>query len=108
MTQVEVGAIIMATGYSLFDCHRLPQYGYGRLANVITSLEFERLSNTAGPTGGEVLLKDGTMPETVAIVHCVGSRDSNNNTYCSAICCMQSLKFAHLVKEKTDAKVNNF
>lgn len=108
MTQVEVGAIIMATGYNLFDCHRLPQYGYGRLANVITSLEFERLSNTAGPTGGEVLLKDGTMPETVAIVHCAGSRDSNNNTYCSAICCMQSLKFAHLVKEKTDAKVYNF
>ena len=107
-TQVEVGAIILATGYRLFDCHRLPQYGYGRLANVITSLEFERLSNTAGPTGGEVLLKGGTMPETVAIVHCVGSRDSNNNTYCSAICCMQSLKFAHLVKEKTGAKVYNF
>lgn len=109
IVQVEVGTIIMATGYSLFDCRRLPQYGYGRLANVITSLEFERLSNTAGPTDGKVVLRDGvTVPQTVAIVHCVGSRDSNTNTYCSAICCMQSLKFAHLVKEKTEAKVYNF
>ena len=74
--------------------------GYGRLANVFTSLEFERLSNAAGPTNGHIVLRDGvTEPETVAIVHCVGSRHKNFNHYCSAICCMQSLKFAHLVKE---------
>ncbi len=106
---VEVGNIIIATGYDLFDARRIPQYGYGRLANVFTSLEFERLSNSAGPTGGNVVLRDGvTKPKSVGIVHCVGSRDRNYNNYCSAICCMQSLKFAHLVEERTGAEVYNF
>ncbi len=106
---VQVGNVILATGYELFDAHRIPHYGYGRLANVITNLEFERLSNTAGPTGGRIVLRDGvTVPQTVGIIHCVGSRDIKYNVDCSAICCMQSLKFAHLVKEKTGAKVYNF
>ncbi len=109
MMQVNVGNIILATGYDLFDAKRVAQYGYGQLANVITNLEFERLSNTAGPTGGKIVLRDGvTQPQTVGIIHCVGSRDINYNVDCSAICCMQSLKFAHLVKEKTGAKVYNF
>lgn len=107
--QVEVGNIILATGFDLFDARRIPQYGYGRLANVYTSLEFERLCNASGPTNGQVFLRDGiTKPESVAIVHCVGSRDKNYNNYCSVICCMQSLKFAHLVKERTGAEVYNF
>jgi heterodisulfide reductase subunit A len=106
---VKVGNIILATGYDLFDARRIPQLGYGKLANVFTSLEFERLTNAAGPTGGKVYLRDGvTVPKRVAIVHCVGSRDKNNNNYCSAICCMQSLKFAHLAQEKTGAEVFNF
>ncbi|MCK6540625.1 MAG: CoB--CoM heterodisulfide reductase iron-sulfur subunit A family protein [Anaerolineales bacterium] len=106
---VEVGNIILATGYDLFDVRRIPQYGYGRLPNVYTSLEFERLSNAAGPTGGNIVLRDGkTVPKTVGIVHCVGSRDQNYNPYCSVICCMQSLKFAHLVHERTGAEVYNF
>ncbi len=106
---VQVGNIILATGYDLFDVRRMPQYGYGRLANVFTSLEFERLSNAAGPTGGNIVLRDGkTVPKAVGIVHCVGSRDQNYNPYCSAICCMQSLKFAHLVHERTGAQVYNF
>ena len=106
---VEVGNIILATGYDLFDARRITQYGYGRLANVFTSLEFERLSNAAGPTGGNIVLRDGkTTPKAVGIVHCVGSRDKNYNEYCSAICCMQSLKFAHLVQEQTGAEVYNF
>jgi len=109
MLEVEVGNIILATGYRLFDPRRIPQYGYGRLANVFTSLEFERMCNAAGPTGGEVVLRDGvTKPESVAIIHCVGSRDRNYNNYCSVICCMASLKFAHLVKERTGAEVYNF
>jgi heterodisulfide reductase subunit A2 len=104
--KVDVGQIILATGYDLFDPKRIPQYGYGRLANVYTSLEFERLSNAAGPTGGKIVLRDGvTEPKSVAIVHCVGSRDKNYNAYCSAICCMQSLKFGHLVHEKTGAEI---
>jgi heterodisulfide reductase subunit A len=106
---VEVGNIILATGYDLFDARRVPQYGYGRLANVFTSLEFERLTNAAGPTNGAIVLRDGaTAPKAVGIIHCVGSRDRNYNNYCSAICCMQSLKFAHLVRERTGAVVYNF
>ncbi len=109
IVQVEVGNIILATGYQLFDPRRIPQYGYGRLANVFTSLEFERLCNAAGPTNGEVVLRDGiTKPKRVGIIHCVGSRDRNYNKYCSVICCMQSLKFAHLARERTGAEVYNF
>jgi heterodisulfide reductase subunit A len=106
---IEVGNIILATGFDLLDARRVAQYGYGRLANVFTSIEFERLSNAAGPTNGEIVLRDGvTTPKTVGIIHCTGSRDRNFNNYCSAICCMQSLKFAHLVKERTGATVYNF
>ncbi|MBX7236813.1 MAG: CoB--CoM heterodisulfide reductase iron-sulfur subunit A family protein [Caldilineales bacterium] len=109
LVQVQVGNIILATGYDLFNCRQVPQYGYGRLANIFTSLEFERLCNAAGPTQGSVVLRDGvTKPKTVGIIHCVGSRDRRFNNYCSVICCMQSLKFAHLVKERTGAEVYNF
>ncbi len=106
---VEVGNIILATGFDLFDARKIKQYGYGRLANVFTSLEFERLTNAAGPTNGNIVLRDGvTTPKSVGIIHCVGSRDKNYNNYCSGICCMQSLKFAHLVEERTGAQVTNF
>jgi heterodisulfide reductase subunit A2 len=106
---INVGNIILATGFDLFDARRIPQYGYGRLANVFTSLEFERMSNAAGPTNGEIVLRDGvTVPKAVGIIHCVGSRDRNYNNYCSVICCMSSLKFAHLVHERTGAQVYNF
>jgi len=107
--KLQVGNIILATGYDLFDSRRIPQYGYGKLANVFTSLEFERLCNASGPTNGEIVLRDKkTVPESVGIIHCVGSRDKNYNEYCSTICCMQSLKFAHLVMERTGAEVYNF
>jgi heterodisulfide reductase subunit A len=109
IVELDVGNIIMATGWDLFDCEKIPQYGYGRLANVYTSMEFERLCNAAGPTGGKIVLRDGkTVPKSVAIVHCVGSRDKNHNEHCSAICCMASLKFGHLVLEKTGAEVYSF
>ena len=99
VVELDVGNIILATGYKLFDPTPLAQYGYGRLDNVITSLEFERLVNAAGPTGGKVLLKNGKEPHSVAIIHCVGSRDTNYHEYCSRVCCMYSMKFAHLVRE---------
>lgn len=106
---LQVGNIVLTTGYDLFDSRRIPQYGYGRLANVYTSMEFERLCNAAGPTNGRVVLRDGvTEPQSVGIIHCVGSRDRHYNNYCSVICCMSSLKFAHLVQERTDAQVYNF
>ncbi|MHB1037315.1 MAG: 4Fe-4S binding protein [Pirellulales bacterium] len=104
--ELEVGNVILATGWELFDCTRISQYGYRRLANVYTSMEFERLCNAAGPTGGKIVLRDGvTEPKSVAIVHCVGSRDVHYNEQCSAICCMAALKFGHLVLEKTSAEV---
>jgi heterodisulfide reductase subunit A len=109
LLQIDVGNIIVATGYDLFDVKRIPQYGYGRLANVFTSLEFERMVNAAGPTDGQVVLRDMvTSPESVAIIHCVGSRDENYHEYCSKVCCMYSLKFAHLIHERLpDADVYN-
>jgi len=102
---VEVGSVIVATGYDSFDPGIISQYGYGRYDNVITGLEFERLSNAAGPTGGQILLKHGQLPQSVAFIHCVGSRDKNFHEYCSRVCCMYGLKFAHLIREKTKAEV---
>lgn len=107
--ELNVGNIVIATGWKPFDAKRIPQYGYGRLANVYTSLEFERLCNAAGPTNGKIVMRDGvTEPKSVAIIHCVGSRDTRLNPYCSSICCMAALKFGHLVLEKTNAEVYSF
>ncbi len=109
IVELEVGNIILATGWKLFDCRKLPQYGYGRLPNVYTNMEFERLCNAAGPTNGKIVLRDGkTEPKAVAIIHCVGSRDVKHNESCSAVCCMAALKFGHLVLEKTHAEVYSF
>jgi heterodisulfide reductase subunit A len=104
----EVGSIIIATGYDPFDPRLLPQYGYGVYDNIITGLQFERLSSPSGPTQGEILLKDGTVPKGIAFLHCIGSRDENAKIYCSRICCMASMKQAHLAKEKTGADIFEF
>ena len=106
--EIEVGSIILASGFKSFDAARIPAYGYGRFNNIISALEFERLVNASGPTGGKILKVDGEEPESVGIIHCVGSRDENYNEYCSRVCCMYSLKFAHLIKEKTSAKIYDF
>jgi heterodisulfide reductase subunit A len=105
---VEVGAIIAATGFKAFDPASVAQYGYGVFPEVYTSLEFERLNNATGPTAGSILTKSGVPPERVAIIHCVGSRDSRYRQYCSRVCCMYSMKFAHLIREKTGAEVWEF
>jgi len=114
---LEVGNIILATGYELLDVSKIEQYGYGVFPNVLTSLEFERLTNASGTTGGRIVTKtkrlnkktkeeewvfspEGIPPESVALIHCVGSRNKKYNPYCSRVCCMYSLKFAHLIKEK--------
>ncbi len=106
--EIEVGTIIVATGYDQFDPSVMPQYGYRKYDNVITGLEFERLTCAAGPTEGKILLKDGSPPESVALVHCVGSRDQNYHEYCSRVCCMYALKYAHLAKELAGADVYQF
>ncbi len=110
--ELNVGNIIVATGFQTFDPKRAEQFGYGKFPNVVTSLEFERLVNAAGPTQGNIRFRtqdkkgnwifeeEGEDPKSVAIVHCIGSRDHNHNKYCSRVCCMYSLKLAHLIKEK--------
>jgi heterodisulfide reductase subunit A len=106
--EIKVGTIIVATGFKTFDAKRIPQYGYGTFPNVYTSLEVERLVNASGPTGGDVILRDGTHPKAIGIIHCVGSRDKKTNRWCSRVCCMYSLKLAHLLKEHTEAEIFNF
>lgn len=108
--ELEVGAIVVATGTGMWDPKRLPQYSYGLSPNIITGLQFERLSSSTGPTMGQILTAEGKKPEKVAIIHCVGSRDVNKDAhaYCSRVCCMYSLKHAHQVREKTGAQVYNF
>jgi heterodisulfide reductase subunit A len=116
---VEVGTVIVATGFKPHDAreeympngtkHTLKKsYGYGKFPNVYTALEVERLVTSSGPTEGHVVLRDGTKPKAVGIIHCVGSRDHNTNRWCSRVCCMYSLKLAHLIQEHTSAEVYNF
>ena len=106
--EIEVGSIILATGFKTFDAHRNAYYGYGVHPNVYTALEVERLVNASGPTGGEIVLRNGAKPKMVGIIHCVGSRDHNTNRWCSKVCCMYSLKLAHLIRERIGAEVYNF
>ena len=108
IVDLDVGTIIVATGFHVFDAARMTNYSYGKLPGVYNALEVERLAASNGPTGGEIVLRDGRPPKAVAVVHCVGSRDEHYNTYCSKVCCMYSLKLAHLVKERTGAEVYNF
>ncbi|MFO7859617.1 MAG: FAD-dependent oxidoreductase [Desulfosalsimonas sp.] len=103
--EIRAGSIILTTGYDLLDPTSMHQYGYGRYPNVFTSLEFERLSNATGPTGGRIMMRDENWefskpPESVALLHCIGSRDANYHEYCSRVCCMYALKYSHLIKEK--------
>jgi heterodisulfide reductase subunit A len=108
MEEIQVGTIILATGFQVFDAHKIPYYGYGVYPNVYTALEVERLINASGPTGGEIILRNGQKPKSIAIIHCVGSRDENTNRWCSRVCCMYSLKLAHLIHERTEADIYNF
>ncbi len=103
--ELKVGQVLLATGFKLFDARVPKQYGYGRLPDVYHGLEFERLLNSAGPTGGRLRCRDGRAPRAIALLHCIGSRDDNYHRYCSRVCCMYALKFAHLVKDRTDAEV---
>jgi heterodisulfide reductase subunit A2 len=97
--QIKVGAIVLATGCGLFDPSRAPQYGYGTVPNVITGMELEHLLDSDGPTAGKILKIDGQPPDTIALVHCVGSRSEAFHEYCSGICCRLSLKYAARVLE---------
>jgi heterodisulfide reductase subunit A len=101
--ELDVGAIVVATGFDMFDPSVIPQYGYGRFRNVITAMELERLLCASGPTGGHLIRpSDGKIPRSIAFIQCVGSRDRRewiNHPYCSSICCKYAVKDAVLIKE---------
>ncbi len=99
---LEVGTIIVATGYDPYDPTEKLEYGYGAHTNVITAMEIERMINASGPTEGKVLKpSDMEKPKRVAFIHCVGSRDDQiGKPYCSRVCCMYSMKNAQLIKDK--------
>ena len=94
--RAEVAAIVVAVGYDSFDPRKMREYGYGTHPDILTALEFERLVNSAGPTGGEIVrLSDGEHPHKILFVLCVGSRDQRHHPYCSRFCCTYSLKHAY-------------
>jgi len=99
--ELSVGAIVIATGYRLFDITVYPQFGYGKFPNVIHAMEYERLINASGPTKGHLIrLSDGRIPKSMGFVQCVGARDVNKDVpYCSRVCCMYAIKNAVMAKE---------
>jgi heterodisulfide reductase subunit A len=106
---LEVGAVIIATGFDLIDPRLKPEFGYGVYPEVMTGIEFERLSSASGPTMGKILVND-KEPKDVVLIKCVGSRDPHTGVpYCSRICCMYTAKHAHLVRDKIpDARITIF
>lgn len=99
------GAIVMATGYDLFEWEKVyGEYGYGKYPDVITGLQFERMSNASGPTDGKIIRpSDGKQPKSVVFIKCVGSRDeAKGKSYCSRTCCMYTAKHAHQVLDKIE------
>jgi len=107
---VEAGAIIVATGWQPYDATKLDNLGFGQFPNVVTNVMMERMADGDGPTGGKILRpSDGAEAKNIAFVQCAGSRDENHLPYCSAVCCMASLKQARYIREKCeDAKATIF
>jgi len=107
--EINVGAIVLATGYDLLDPTSLYEYGYARSDDVITSLEMERLISSSGPTGGEIIRpSNGEKPKSITYILCIGSRDETECPWCCRIGCMSALKHVYLLKEKLgdDVEIN--
>lgn len=107
----KVGAMVIATGFHFYDAANYTEYGYGKYPDVITWLQFERLTNSSGPTGGKLKRpSDNVIPKTIVFIHCVGSRDpSKGFPYCSRICCMATAKHAVIARSKVpDARIYSF
>jgi heterodisulfide reductase subunit A len=107
----KAGAIVVATGFHFYDAANYTEYGFGKYPDVITWLQFERLTNSSGPTGGKLKRpSDNTAPKTIVFIHCVGSRDpSKGFPYCSRICCMATAKHAVIARSKVpDARIYSF
>lgn len=101
-----VGAIVVAIGSDIYDCRNIPNLGYGNIPDIYTSVEFERMAASNGPTDGEIRLSNSESPKAVAIIHCVGSLDKRHKEYCSGICCSYAFKFNHIISKKLpDTKI---
>jgi len=100
VVELKVGGVVLASGFGLYDVKRIPNLGYARFPEVYTSMEFEHLLSSGGPTGGAIRTKDGREPTSIAFVHCVGSRNEKHADYCSGTCCLHTMKFAHLARKK--------
>ena len=108
LVERQVGAIVVATGSKLYDCAPLENLGYGRVPEVKTAHEFERMLASNGPTGGEILISNGERPGSVLFIHCVGSLEEGHKPYCSGICCQYAFKFNHLLESRLpDAEVHH-
>lgn len=109
-TTIKTSAVVYATGWRPYDASKIENLGYGKVKNVVSNVEMERIASASGPTGGKILRRDNGQPvRTVAFAQCAGSRDENHLPYCSAICCMASLKQATYVREQyPDAEVHIF
>jgi heterodisulfide reductase subunit A len=109
LVDLEVGTIVVATGFDLMDPRLKPEFGYGIYPEVMTGVEFERLSSASGPTMGQIVV-NGKEPKDVVFIKCVGSRDPHTGVpYCSRVCCMYTAKHAHLVRDKIpDANITVF
>lgn len=98
--EIDVGAIIVASGFDLFDPSKKEEYGYGKYENVLNSKEFERFLSASGPTAGHIFRRsDNKEPKNIAFIQCVGSRDERTNEYCSSVCCMYAIKQAIIAQE---------
>jgi heterodisulfide reductase subunit A len=104
VVELDVASVVVATGFDLWDPSEAPEYGYGKIPNVYMAMEYERLINAAGPTGGHITRRsDGKEPDKIAFIQCVGSRNLQlGHPYCCAVCCMHSTKEAMLAREHYD------
>jgi len=104
--EIKVGAIVVATGFSVFDIGKTTQYGYKKLSDVYSAMEAERICASNGPSKGQIILQSGEPPKSVSIIHCVGREEKG---YCSSVCCMASLKLSHFLKKKLpEVKITQF
>lgn len=107
--EIPVGGILLATGCSMADIGHLSNYGYGAMPDVYTSMEFERLISTTGPTEGKLILKNGAIPKRIGLVLCAGSRSAVFKSYCSVVCCRYMLKLAELaIHQLPDVSIHVF
>jgi len=109
LIDIEVGTIIVSTGFDLFDATKKPEYGYGEFSNVVNIGEIERMLSSAGPTQGNIVRpSDLQKPKKMVYIQCVGSRDELTNNYCSRVCCMTAIKQARMIRDKTGIDIYVF